>query len=61
MKLTKEKLNKIEYKSIKDFYEKFDRFDSLEDKMKFTTRYLLAHDAQRHMIIHFILLLCLQN
>lgn len=47
MKLTKEKLNKIEYKSIKDFYEKFDRFDSLEDKMKFTTRYLLAHDAAK--------------
>ena len=47
MKLTKEKLNKIEYKSIKDFYEKFDRYDSLEDKMKFTTRYLLAHDAAK--------------
>lgn len=47
MKLTKAKLDKIEYKSIKDFYEKFDRYDSLEDKMKFTTRYLLVHDAAK--------------
>lgn len=43
MKLTQKALNNIKYVSMKDYLKKVESYESIEDKMKYTTRYLLSH------------------
>lgn len=45
-KLTNETFNKIKYVSLNDYYKNVDKFESLDDKMKYTTRYLLSHKGR---------------
>ena len=42
-KLTKNELNKIQYGLITDYYKNVNQYNTIEDKMKYTTRYLLNH------------------
>lgn len=42
-KLTKKELNKIQYVSMSDYYKNVNQYNTIEDKMKYTTRYLLNH------------------
>ena len=42
-KLTKEELQQIRYVSMADFARRFDQIQDFDDKMSFTTRYLLCH------------------
>lgn len=42
-KLTKNELNKIQYVSMSDYYKNVNQYNTIEDKMKYTTRYLLNH------------------
>ena len=41
--LTEERLNNVKYKSMADYMNGVDALESLEDKMAFTVRYLLAY------------------
>lgn len=43
MKLTQKTLNNIKYVSMKDYLKNVESYESIEDKMKYTTRYLLSH------------------
>ena len=43
-KLQKKDLNKIKYVSAADFYKGIDKYDSLDDKLRYATRYILSHD-----------------
>lgn len=42
-KLTKEELQQIRYVSMADFARRFDQIEGFDDKLDFTTRYLLSH------------------
>ena len=42
-KLSKEQLDRIEYVSIQDYCRRVDELEDLEDKLAFSTRYILAH------------------
>ena len=41
--LSDDALNQIQYVSMADFMRRVDEFDDFDDKLAFTTRYLLAH------------------
>ena len=43
--LTDEMLNQIKYVSMADYMRRVDRLTDLEDKLAFTTRYLLSYGA----------------
>jgi hypothetical protein len=42
--LTKEQLDQVKYVSIQDYCQQVDRLDSLEDKLVFSTRYILTYN-----------------
>ena len=42
-KLTKAQLQQVKYVSMTDYFNKVDQFEDFNDKLKFTTRYLLTH------------------
>lgn len=42
-KLSKEQLDSIQYVSIQDYCHRVDELEDLDDKLAFTTRYILAH------------------
>ena len=42
-KLSKEQLDRIQYVSIQDYCAQVDKLEDLDDKLAFTTRYILAH------------------
>lgn len=42
-KLTKAQLQQVKYVSMADYFNKVDQFEDFNDKVKFTTRYLLTH------------------
>ena len=46
-KLTDQQLKEVVYASISDFSQKFDQIEDFDDKLAFTTRYLLTHGAGR--------------
>ena len=41
--LTKEQLNQVKYVSLEDYCTRVDQIEELEDKLAFTTRYILTH------------------
>ena len=43
--LNEKRLNKVQYISMSDYIRSMDALDDFEDKMNFTTRYLLAYGA----------------
>ena len=43
--LTKEQLKDVRYVSLADFNSRIDQFESIDDKVKFATRYLLSHQT----------------
>ena len=45
-RVTKQDLNKIEYISMGDYIKNLNKIASIEDKMKYTTRYLLNHKGE---------------
>ena len=47
-KLKKEELKQVKYVSMADYYNKVDQFEDFNDKLKFTTRYLLTHSGARN-------------
>ena len=47
-RLTKQELAQVKYVSMADFYSKLDQIDNFDDKLKFTTRYLLTHSTKRN-------------
>lgn len=42
-KLTKQDLQQLEYVSMKDYFDKIEEFEDFNDKLEFTTYYLLKH------------------
>lgn len=42
-KLSKEQLDRVQYVSIQDYCRRVDELEDLEDKLAFSTRYILAH------------------
>lgn len=42
-KLSKEELKNIKYVSMADYMQKIDQLEDFDDKLEFTTRYLLSH------------------
>lgn len=42
-KLTKQELQQLEYVSMKDYFEKIEQYEDFNDKLEFTTYYLLKH------------------
>ena len=42
-KLNKADLETIEYVSMKDYFEKVEEYEDFNDKLEFTTHYLLRH------------------
>lgn len=42
-KLRKQELDKVKYISMKDFYMNLEKYDSLDDKLRYATRYILSH------------------
>lgn len=51
--LTEQKLNEVKYVSIADYMAKMDQLESFEDKMAFTTRYLLSYGAGENSDVSF--------
>ena len=51
--LTEEQLNQVKYVSIYDYMNRVDALGSLEDKMAFTTRYLISHGAKEGRDVNF--------
>lgn len=47
-KLTKVQLAQVKYVSMADYYNKLDQLDNFNDKLQFTTRYLLTHSTKRN-------------
>lgn len=47
-KLKKSQLAQVKYVSMADFYNQVDQFEDFNDKLKFTTRYLLTHSNVRN-------------
>ena len=45
-KLTQGAIDKIKYVSLNDYYKNVDKYESLDDKMKYTTRYILSHKGR---------------
>ena len=45
-KLTKAQLKQVKYVSMADYYNKIDQIEDFDDKMAFTTRYLLSHGME---------------
>lgn len=43
--LTKQQLDQVKYVSIQDYCQKVDRIESLEDKLAFSTRYILTYNG----------------
>lgn len=43
--LTKKQLAEVKYVSMADYFNKVDQFEDFNDKLKYTTRYLLTHSA----------------
>ena len=52
-KLKKKDLDKVQYKSIQDFLLNFDKYDSIKDKLAYTTRYILQHGASNERDFSF--------
>lgn len=46
-RLTQEQLNNVHYISISDYVNRMDAIENFEDKMAFTTRYLLSYGAEQ--------------
>lgn len=46
-KLNKEALNNIKYVSLEDYASNVNKYNNLNDKIKFTTRYLLHNDGHK--------------
>ena len=44
-KLSNKELAKVKYVSMADYFNKVDQFEDFNDKLKFTTRYLLTHSG----------------
>ena len=56
-KLKRKDLAKIQYTSVADYYANIDRLDSLEDKLAYTTRYILSRDPSAkydYALAHFV-------
>ena len=45
-KLTKEQLEQVKYVSIQDYCKRVDEIESVEDKLAFTTRYILSYGQE---------------
>lgn len=43
--LTKKQLAEVKYVSMADYFNKVDQYENFNDKLKFTTRYLLTHSG----------------
>ena len=57
--LTEEQLEQIRYVSVKDYCERVDQIESIEDKLAFSTRYILSYGMNQqgqpdHPIDHII-------
>ena len=46
-KLKKQELDKVTYKSVQDFLTNIDKYDSINDKLAYATRYILQHGASK--------------
>ena len=51
--LSEQKLRKVKYISMEDYMSSMDSLENLEDKMAFTTRYLLAYGAEQNRDVPF--------
>ena len=51
--LTDDRLNRVQYISIADYMSSMDSLDDFEDKMEFTTRYLLAYGVGQQRDVSF--------
>ena len=47
-RLTKKQLAEVKYVSMADYYNKVGQYEDFNDKLKFTTKYLLTHSAAQN-------------
>ena len=52
-KLKKKDLDKVTYKSVQDYLTNLDKYDSIGDKLAYTTRYILQHGASKERDFSF--------
>lgn len=51
--LTKEQLEQVKYVSIQDYCQRVDQIENIEDKLAFSTRYILSHGQDKNATVDF--------
>jgi len=51
-KLTKEQLNQIKYVSLEDYSHRVDELETIEEKLEFTTSYILSHGKEPNVAMN---------